>query len=152
MLTKSSPSLPTLVVPTSNPGDSFLGGGGSDDANTIATTLFNDYGGEHLSYADSKPYSQSLESPSFPPLDGDPNLNNSSSDTQTDLETQADINGPEVAEKHGCRAMNNTAKYRSMMPSKLPIPSSNPYFTIPPGLSPATLLESPVLFSGGLVN
>ena len=149
MLTKSSPSRSALVVPTSNPADSFLGGRGSDDANPSATTLFNDFGGEHVSYSDSKPYSQPLESPSFPPLGRDPNLNNSFG---TDLETQADISEPEVAEKHGCRTTNNTAKYRSMMPSKLPIPSSNPYFTIPPGLSPATLLESPVLFSGGLVN
>ncbi|MCO5595035.1 hypothetical protein L7F22_049072 [Adiantum nelumboides] len=43
---------------------------------------------------------------------------------------------------------SNIARFKTMMPSRLPIPRS-PYLTIPPGLSPTTLLDSPVLFSTG---
>lgn len=43
---------------------------------------------------------------------------------------------------------SSTARFKSMTPSRLPIPRS-PYLTIPPGLSPTTLLDSPVLLSTG---
>lgn len=41
---------------------------------------------------------------------------------------------------------SNPAKYKSMSPARLPITRS-PCLTIPPGLSPTTLLDSPVLLS-----
>ena len=150
MLTKTSPSRP--AVPESNPGESFLGGGGSVNVNTSSTTLFSGYLGEDESFTGGKPYSEILESPSFPPPGGDPSMNGSSKDAQTALAAHTTANGSGDDEKDGYQVTNTSAKYRSMMPPKLPIPSSNQYFTIPPGLSPATLLESPVLFSGGLVN
>lgn len=40
----------------------------------------------------------------------------------------------------------STAKFKTMSPSSLPIPRS-PFLSIPPGLSPTTLLDSPVLLS-----
>jgi hypothetical protein len=40
--------------------------------------------------------------------------------------------------------VKSSAKFKSKMPPKLPIPKS-PYITIPPGLSPTMLLQSPVL-------
>ncbi|KAJ7568009.1 hypothetical protein O6H91_01G015400 [Diphasiastrum complanatum] len=40
----------------------------------------------------------------------------------------------------------STARFKAMPPSRLPIPRSS-YVTIPPGLSPTTLLDSPVLFA-----
>ncbi|KAH7287439.1 hypothetical protein KP509_32G056300 [Ceratopteris richardii] len=43
---------------------------------------------------------------------------------------------------------SNVARFKTMMPSRLPIPRS-PCLTIPPGLSPSTLLDSPVLVSTG---
>lgn len=43
---------------------------------------------------------------------------------------------------------SNIARFKSMTPSRLPIPKS-PCLTIPPGLSPTTLLDSPVLLSAG---
>lgn len=46
---------------------------------------------------------------------------------------------------------SNIARFKTMMPSRLPIPRS-PCLTIPPGLSPTTLLDSPVLFSTGQVE
>uniref|UniRef100_A0A0D6QV38 WRKY domain-containing protein n=1 Tax=Araucaria cunninghamii TaxID=56994 RepID=A0A0D6QV38_ARACU len=45
----------------------------------------------------------------------------------------------------------NTARFKAMPPSSLPIPRS-PCLTIPPGLSPTTLLDSPVLLSNSLVE
>ncbi|KAH7422787.1 hypothetical protein KP509_12G025600 [Ceratopteris richardii] len=42
----------------------------------------------------------------------------------------------------------NVARFKTMVPSRLPIPRSQ-CLTIPPGLSPTTLLDSPVLFSTG---
>eukprot|EP00252_Welwitschia_mirabilis_P022528 TRINITY_DN6114_c0_g1_i1.p1 TRINITY_DN6114_c0_g1~~TRINITY_DN6114_c0_g1_i1.p1 ORF type:complete len:606 (+),score=135.01 TRINITY_DN6114_c0_g1_i1:223-2040(+) len=39
----------------------------------------------------------------------------------------------------------SSAKFRSMMPSSIPIPKSPGLFTVPPGLSPTALLDSPVL-------
>ncbi|KAF1868581.1 hypothetical protein Lal_00036019 [Lupinus albus] len=41
---------------------------------------------------------------------------------------------------------NNSARYKLMSPAKLPI-SRSPCITIPPGLSPTSFLESPVLLS-----
>nr|WGV38249.1 WRKY [Loropetalum chinense var. rubrum] len=41
---------------------------------------------------------------------------------------------------------SNVSKYKLMSPAKLPI-SRSPCLTIPPGLSPSSLLESPVLLS-----
>ncbi|XP_028221436.1 probable WRKY transcription factor 20 isoform X2 [Glycine soja] len=41
---------------------------------------------------------------------------------------------------------NSTARYKLMSPAKLPI-SRSPCITIPPGLSPTSFLESPVLLS-----
>ncbi|XP_010252692.1 PREDICTED: probable WRKY transcription factor 20 isoform X2 [Nelumbo nucifera] len=43
-------------------------------------------------------------------------------------------------------AGSNAAKYKSLSPARLPITRS-PCLTIPPGLSPTTLLDSPVLLS-----
>eukprot|EP00250_Pteridium_aquilinum_P013855 c21614_g1_i1 orf=675-2840(-) len=43
---------------------------------------------------------------------------------------------------------SNIARFKTMTPSRLPIPRS-PCLTIPPGLSPTTLLDSPVLLSTG---
>ncbi|KAF8414224.1 hypothetical protein HHK36_002224 [Tetracentron sinense] len=43
-------------------------------------------------------------------------------------------------------AGSNAARYKSMSPARLPI-SRSPCLTIPPGLSPTSLLDSPVLLS-----
>ncbi|KAH9328928.1 hypothetical protein KI387_001036, partial [Taxus chinensis] len=49
------------------------------------------------------------------------------------------------------RLNSNTARFKAMPPSSLPIPRS-PCLTIPPGLSPTTFLDSPVLLSNCLVE
>ncbi|GLJ45730.1 hypothetical protein SUGI_0962380 [Cryptomeria japonica] len=46
---------------------------------------------------------------------------------------------------------SNTARFKALPPSSLPIPRS-PCLTIPPGLSPTTLLDSPVLLSNSLAE
>ena len=144
ILAKPNPSRPPLVVPASNPGEeSFLKGKPQNTSTTTApANLFNTLGEFEL-YADCKPFSQLLAgafgSPMFSPF-------------ETRRESSSSINQLGGAQNDGSQSSNYTAKYRAMMPSRLPIPSSTPYFTVPPGLSPTTFLESPVLFSGGLVN
>lgn len=49
------------------------------------------------------------------------------------------------------RLSSYSARFKSMVPSKLPIRRSS-CLTIPPGLSPTTLLDSPVLFSTAQVQ
>ena len=151
VLAKPNPSRPSLVVPASNPGEeSFLKGKPQNTTTTTTNTnttapvnLFNNLGEFEL-YTDCKPFSQLLAgafgSPMFSPLE----TRRESSSTS--------IHQLGGAQNDGSQSSNYTAKYRAMMPSRLPIPSSTPYFTVPPGLSPTTFLESPVLFSGGLVN
>ncbi|XP_011095503.1 probable WRKY transcription factor 20 [Sesamum indicum] len=51
-----------------------------------------------------------------------------------------------VADGPGAAGSSNGAKYRLMSPAKLPI-SRSTCITIPPGLSPTSFLESPVLLS-----
>lgn len=46
---------------------------------------------------------------------------------------------------------NSTARYKLFSPAKLPI-SRSPCITIPPGLSPSSFLESPVLLSNMKVS
>ncbi|XP_073138114.1 probable WRKY transcription factor 20 [Henckelia pumila] len=53
---------------------------------------------------------------------------------------------PDTALLGGGGGSNNGAKYRLMSPAKLPI-SRSTCITIPPGLSPTSFLESPVLLS-----
>lgn len=43
-------------------------------------------------------------------------------------------------------SVSNVSKYKLLSPAKLPI-SRSPCFTIPPGLSPSSFLDSPVLLS-----
>ncbi|XP_042489998.1 probable WRKY transcription factor 20 isoform X2 [Macadamia integrifolia] len=61
-----------------------------------------------------------------------------------------DSKGSDFPVKLDCRtfaaAGSNAAKYKLMSPARLPI-SRSPCLTIPPGLSPTTLLDSPVLLS-----
>ncbi|KAI5073317.1 hypothetical protein GOP47_0011330 [Adiantum capillus-veneris] len=41
----------------------------------------------------------------------------------------------------------SSAAYKAMMPSRLPLAPPSKHFTISPGISPASLLESPILFN-----
>lgn len=49
------------------------------------------------------------------------------------------------------RSAGGAAKYKLMSPAKLPI-SRSPCLTIPPGLTPTSFLESPVLLSNMKVS
>ena len=74
--------------------------------------------------------------------------NRSASDLQFRDSDESKLNDPNQA---GLRHNSNAAaalgaRYKLMSPAKLPI-SRSPCITIPPGLSPTSFLESPVLLS-----
>ncbi|KAJ7567092.1 hypothetical protein O6H91_02G131900 [Diphasiastrum complanatum] len=64
----------------------------------------------------------------------------------TATETQSIFAGDRTKELGSGGVMPPTARFKATPPSRLPIPKSS-YVTIPPGLSPTTLLDSPVLFA-----
>ncbi|KAL5729741.1 hypothetical protein ACHQM5_002645 [Ranunculus cassubicifolius] len=71
------------------------------------------------------------------------NVNSEPRDPQgRDDELRFDNNSTSTSSNGG----SNAARYKLMSPARLPI-SRSPCLTIPPGLSPTTLLDSPVLLS-----
>ena len=153
-------SCPALVIPprNSNTSHAFLRGG-CDDTTPSPMTYSSSIFSEHEPYyPDVKPFSH-MESPTFPWLGSEQGFNHNVNDNK-DTTTSSDINPEEKSNKNVLEdrkesagnlslSGNNTARYKSMMPSRLPIPSA--CLTIPPGLSPTMLLESPILFCPGLV-
>ncbi|KAK9689453.1 hypothetical protein RND81_09G060000 [Saponaria officinalis] len=61
-------------------------------------------------------------------------------------QSTADHSAATTAGGGGVSSLQNNARYKLMSPAKLPITRS-PCLTIPPGLSPTSFLESPVLLS-----
>lgn len=63
--------------------------------------------------------------------------------------------GSSIAERRAISGFNagrlNTARFRTLSPLSSPVVRS-PYLTIPPGLSPTALLDSPVMLSNSLVT
>ncbi|XP_076936215.1 putative WRKY transcription factor 20 [Bidens hawaiensis] len=53
---------------------------------------------------------------------------------------------PHAGDSAGIRSATSGAKYKLMSPAKLPI-SRSAYVTVPPGLSPSSFIESPVLLT-----
>ena len=63
----------------------------------------------------------------------------------------ASVAAPALPPQEETAPNTNSAKFKSKMPPKIPIPRS-PYITIPPGLSPTMLLQSPVLLPSAQVR
>ncbi|KAH9329687.1 hypothetical protein KI387_001795 [Taxus chinensis] len=93
------------------------------------------------------------ESPASSFLNEDLDMNSTSSFSEllgggffesfsAEKETDNNGNGGSFAERR--------LRFKSTPPSSLPIMPRSPYFSIPPGLSPTTLLDSPVLLSSSL--
>jgi len=61
------------------------------------------------------------------------------------------LNGASEDPNRSGSGQNSTARYKLIAPAKLPI-SRLPRITIPPGLSPTSFLESPVLLSNMKVS
>lgn len=142
---------PSLTLAPRNAAEAFLKG--SDAATpspmTFVSSLFADqdpYAGDHKSF--SQLLAGAIASPTATKVQGDGSTN------PTSLPLLADSNLPSAGGGVGSDGLPpraNTARFKSMMPPRLPIPRS-PYLTIPPGLSPTTLLDSPVLLPGGLAE
>ncbi|MCO5600377.1 hypothetical protein L7F22_054488 [Adiantum nelumboides] len=142
---------PTLTLPPRNSAEAFLRG--SDAATpspmTFVSSLFSDqesFAGDHKSF--SQLLAGAIASPTTTNAHRDGSLNTNS------LLLLADSNIPSAGGGSGSDGLPpraNTARFKSMMPPRLPIPRS-PYLTIPPGLSPTTLLDSPILLPAGLAD
>ena len=139
-----------LVVPPKNTSkEAFLQGVG-DDVTPSPTTFVSSLFAENDPYPDVKPFG----SPVFPHVGGEQGLMRNASNKGTTNSDHLDEDSEENLSMNGNGAVphipsNKIARYKSMMPSRLPIPSA--CLTIPPGLSPTMLLESPILFCPGLV-
>lgn len=156
MLAKPILPRPKLVVAPRNPNEGFIQGGLNSATPTpmiFGSSLYAD----RDPYTDYKPFSsllaEALGSPSFAPMDF---INNSvNKRTVTDMPTSNEDEKPAEIELNGMGGDHvysqsiSSARYKSMVPSRLPIASSSPHFTISPGISPASLLESPILFCIG---
>lgn len=141
---KPPPSRPLLTVPPRNPSEALQK---SSDVTPSPMTLVSSF------FADQEPSSPQFiagDMTSLTAADAPPKSNavpiNHSSGSGSFAERLA---ARGLGQKDPPGALrSSTARFKSMTPSRLPIPRS-PYLTIPPGLSPTTLLDSPVLLSTG---
>ncbi|MCO5599204.1 hypothetical protein L7F22_053304 [Adiantum nelumboides] len=125
MLRKTNPSLPKLSLPPRTTAEAALRGlnASSPGPMTFVSSLFADD-----PYSDHKSFSQLLSTP---------DAKDGSSDIDADEDTP--------------QSSSRSARFKSLVPSKLPIRRSS-CLTIPPGLSPTTFLDSPVLFAPSQVQ
>eukprot|EP00249_Psilotum_nudum_P022451 c28521_g1_i4 orf=701-2314(+) len=151
VLTKPTPSRPTLALPSRFPADALIR---TSDASPSPMTLMSSLLAEQEPDADCKSYSQLVSAAMVSPTPKSSELSNNIG-VSTDVSQCNSASGTlgKDAGKQGPAgngdpvvARSSTARFKTMTPSRLPIPRS-PYLTIPPGLSPTTLLDSPVLLS-----
>eukprot|EP00249_Psilotum_nudum_P022453 c28521_g1_i6 orf=423-2111(+) len=151
MLTKPIPSRATLTLPSRFPADVLFR---SSDATPSPMTLVSSIFAEQVPDSESKSFSQLLAGAmavSTPKsTDCSSNIELSTCSSQSNsvsglVAKDAEIKGSAGNGYTGV-AKSTIARFKTMTPSRLPIPLS-PFLTIPPGLSPTTLLDSPVLLS-----
>eukprot|EP00249_Psilotum_nudum_P021077 c27962_g3_i2 orf=553-2679(+) len=162
-LTKPAPRRPTLALPPPNPRDVLRK---TSEATPSPMTLASNFFAEQDPAADCKSFSRLLFGATTSPTSQSTECSNNTDTIADSTENHTSIGDESVAGLEGRLAPRNlgnkeregntnpgvarssTARFKTMMPSRLPIPRS-PFVTIPPGLSPATLLDSPVLVSAG---
>lgn len=146
----TGPKKLALTLPPRNAAEAFLRGsdGATPSPMTFVSSLFADqdpYAGDYKSF--SQLLAGAIASPTSSHLLGDGLL------TPTSFPLSSDNNmssaGGGAGSDSGLPPRSNSAKFKSMMPSRLPI-SRSPYLTIPAGLSPTTLLDSPLFLPSGL--
>ncbi|MCO5548870.1 hypothetical protein L7F22_002332 [Adiantum nelumboides] len=155
VLTLSRPYFPPpkLVVPPRNLNGGIVHGGlnsATSSPMNFFSSLFADQdscrGGKLLPHL----LAESLGSPAFSPTafydnisrDG---MNMPTYDTSNEAleESQLGVQKPALYGSHS----KSIAAYKSMMPSRLPLVATLKHFSMSPGISPASLLESPILFN-----
>lgn len=131
MLRKANASLPMLSLPPRPSAETVLKGSSTASPGplTFVSSLFAED-----PYSDQRSLSHLLAG-------GIP------SPTPSKIHGYSDLN----ADEGSMHLSTHSARFKSMVPSKLPIRRS-PCLTIPPGLSPTTLFDSPVLFSTAQVQ
>ncbi|MCO5591703.1 hypothetical protein L7F22_045694 [Adiantum nelumboides] len=148
---KADGALPPVTIPSRNPGEGLVRGG-SDNMSPSLASLFSSLPGDNEPFAGSKPFADS-----FSGILPSPNFSNS---TLLNSTSALDILGfssnstregiINVQGQNTSRSINGN--YKLMMPSRLPILANSTYLTIPPGLSPTSLLESPVFLNSELFD
>ena len=149
----SKPPRPTLTLAPRNPTEAFLKGvdAATPSPMTFVASLFSDH--DPYEGGDSKSFSQLLAGAiaSSPSALSDSNKNPSAASASASTSASASASAPSPAPQEEKAPNTNSAKFKSKMPPKIPIPRS-PYITIPPGLSPTMLLQSPVLLPSAQVR
>ncbi|KAJ7561688.1 hypothetical protein O6H91_03G037900 [Diphasiastrum complanatum] len=150
MLQKPMPSRPQLVLPPRSSGDALFR---PSEASPSSMSLVASFFADREPDAESKSFTSLLTAPSGSPV--------VSGGLMASFKSRTLSPGGSFAERLASRDAANSslmrqesmddykpsiARLKQMPPSRIPIPRSD-CFTIPPGLSPTTLLDSPVLFS-----
>lgn len=150
-LVKPFVSRPKIRVVPRNPSEAFIKGG-LNSATPTPMIFSSSLCVDSDSYSDCRTFSgllaEALGSPTFSSM--------AFSNNSLGKRGAADVSISEEDEKPALEEMRKTdadsqsissARYKAMMPPRLPITSASPHLTISPGISPATLLESPIFFS-----
>ncbi|MCO5582694.1 hypothetical protein L7F22_036593 [Adiantum nelumboides] len=155
VLTLSRPYFPPpkLVVPPRNLNGGIVHGGlnsATSSPMNFFSSLFTDQDSCRGSKLLPHLLAKSLGSPAFSPTafydnisrDG---MNMPTYDTSNEAleESQLDVQKPTPYGSHS----KSIAAYKSMMPSRLPLVATLKHFSMSPGISPASSLESPSLFN-----
>ncbi|KAI5074339.1 hypothetical protein GOP47_0010300 [Adiantum capillus-veneris] len=153
-LAKADTLPPALTISPKNPSDVFVRGG-SENLSSSPMTLFSTFFGDSDPFTGSKLFSDSLAgilpSTNFFNSGGELPLFNSLGAMDA-LACSGSCTRDWIVNAQEQNLSKLNANYKSMMPSRLPILSTSTYLTIPPGLSPTTLLESPVFLNSELFD
>ena len=143
----SKPPRPTLTLPPRNSTEAFLKGvdAATPSPMTFVASLFSDH--DPYEGGDSKSFSQLLAGA----IASSPTALSDSNKATSAASASASVAAPALPPQEETAPNTNSAKFKSKMPPKIPIPRS-PYITIPPGLSPTMLLQSPVLLPSAQVR
>ncbi|KAH9299097.1 hypothetical protein KI387_030779, partial [Taxus chinensis] len=130
LLTKPAPSRPPLALPPRT--EAVLAPG--------PMSLVSSFFAEHDPDSECKSFSQLLAGAMASPPARD-NTNRSNNDIKPSVPS-SQTSGP---------TSSSSAKFKCMPPASIPIPRP-PFLTLPHGLSPSTLLDSPMLLTNSQVE
>lgn len=144
----TGPKKLSLALPPRNATEAFLRGadGATPSPMTFVSSLFADqdpYAGDYKSFSQLLAGAIASPTASHPLDDG---LMTSAAGVPPVSVNNTPSAGGVPGPGGRLPPRSNSAKFKSMMPPSLPIPRSS-YLTIPAGLSPTTLLDSPLFLS-----
>eukprot|EP01018_Ginkgo_biloba_P014000 Gb_31953 [translate_table: standard] len=145
LVSKPSSSRPTLSLPLRSSVESFFRG---TDSSPGPMTLVSSFFSDHDPDSECRSFSQLLAGAMASPNAQPALMMNSETSTAQNTSFDDSFGVNKAPGTWSETARSNNARFKSMPPTQIPIPKS-PFFTIPPGLSPTTLLDSPGFLSAG---